>query len=812
MTRAQDALARQAQDPDDPDACYVRGRILLTRAYARSLHGDAAAADDLLEQAGALADIGPHAGLQILVAVQRSAVHGRAGRWREVIDVLDAVDPQDPQATPRACCLVHLNRGLAQQLLGQYVQARQSLDAAVVAASSPDLADLRAAALHNRGRLSWLVGDLPTALRLMSQAREADPEFSQAVLLLDHVRVLADAGLVDEAQTLLNQASDDARRHRLAHESGECALEAARLAIVRGEYAQARAHAHRARTAFARIGAETWVTHAAVLGMEADVAAGQRVRQVARHSSAMLAQAARLGAMRAETALVAAEANAVLGGLDVARQQLRSVSRLQLPFVTRLHVDLVRATIADREDDPRVARRHLATAARRLSFEQARHAGIDSRTALALHTRRLAALDVTLALRAGAPAQVHLATERWRAASHRLPAVTAPADDELTQLLTSLREARSHAGTARTPAERRAQTARMRDIERRIARRDWELSDHRGDVGPAGLPGARVLPYAALSRQLQARGTGLASFFVAEGRLRALRVDDSGGAVLDLAPQGEVESLVSRLLSELVTVGRVVGLPVHDTLVRALRHTCARLDALLAPAIPAQERILVLPSRLLAAIPWRLLPSVANRPLVCAMSATSWAAQPTPRAGALTVGVVSGPGLDRAAPEARSVADIWHAPSPQSRGLDLANALRDNTIVHIAAHGTHHDESPLFSSVLLQDGPVFAHDFQRVGVGAHHVVLSSCDVGRTTMRLGDEPLGLTAALLATGVRSVVAATAPVHDEQAEALMAAYHRGLAQGLDAAAALAHASEGLEDAALFCTYGADWGVTSA
>ena len=107
----------------------------------------------------------------------------------------------------------------------------------------------------------------------------------------------------------------------------------------------------------------------------------------------------------------------------------------------------------------------------------------------------------------------------------------------------------------------------------------------------------------------------------------------------------------------------------------------------------------------------------------------------------------------------------------------------------------------------MGDGPVFAHEFQRTGVGAEHVVLSSCEVGRTHVRAGDEALGLTASLLATGVRTVVAAVGPVGDEDAHAVMTAYHRVLAQGLDAAEALEIASAGVEEGRLFCAYGADW-----
>ena len=144
----------------------------------------------------------------------------------------------------------------------------------------------------------------------------------------------------------------------------------------------------------------------------------------------------------------------------------------------------------------------------------------------------------------------------------------------------------------------------------------------------------------------------------------------------------------------------------------------------------------------------------------------------------------------------------------------LVDAMATTDVVHVAAHGTHHEESPLFSSVRLHDGPVFAHELHRRGVAAQHVVLASCDVGSARLRPGDEALGLTAALLASGVRSVLAAVAPVRDDVTHELVRRHHTGLRQGLDAAAALEAATAGLPEGRLFAVYGADWsaGTTSA
>ena len=123
-------------------------------------------------------------------------------------------------------------------------------------------------------------------------------------------------------------------------------------------------------------------------------------------------------------------------------------------------------------------------------------------------------------------------------------------------------------------------------------------------------------------------------------------------------------------------------------------------------------------------------------------------------------------------------------------GVDLpVRAIREHTVVHLAAHGTHRAQSPLFSSIRLHDGPLFAHELG-LAAGAALVVLSACEVGSTTMREGDEPLGFTAALLQAGVATVLASVARVGDDTAHDVMVEVHRDLAAGVSPASALAGA----------------------
>ena len=114
------------------------------------------------------------------------------------------------------------------------------------------------------------------------------------------------------------------------------------------------------------------------------------------------------------------------------------------------------------------------------------------------------------------------------------------------------------------------------------------------------------------------------------------------------------------------------------------------------------------------------------------------------------------------------------------------------SLAHLAAHGHHDRENFLFSRLDLADGPLMAYDIQQLTAAPRHVVLSSCDVGRTVVRPGEEILGFTAALLYTGTATVTSSVTRVGDDDAAVgMMVAYHRLLAAGTRPAEALAEAA---------------------
>jgi len=158
-------------------------------------------------------------------------------------------------------------------------------------------------------------------------------------------------------------------------------------------------------------------------------------------------------------------------------------------------------------------------------------------------------------------------------------------------------------------------------------------------------------------------------------------------------------------------------------------------------------------------------------------------------------------GLALAEQEAIDVAALWPGGTaivgPDATVARTADLLGSPGVVHLAAHGRHEAENPLFSSVRMADGPLFAHELDAAGRPPYLVLLSACEVGRASVRAGGEALGLASVLLRTGVGCVVAAIAPLPDDVALGVMTRTHELLRGGLPVAHALVAAATEHTDA---------------
>lgn len=276
----------------------------------------------------------------------------------------------------------------------------------------------------------------------------------------------------------------------------------------------------------------------------------------------------------------------------------------------------------------------------------------------------------------------------------------------------------------------------------------------------------------------------------------------------DLADQLFVHELAMRARADLRMLSTLHLGALQAAVRGSLKATMRELDDLLIrPWARRADGLVLIPCLDVVGLPWAVAPSLTGVPLTISRSLHAYAARTGTTDAPEHVHVSLGPQLERGPAEAEGVANAWpgvpvevNAPS---HGPGLVAALGRPGIVHVTAHGHHEPQSPLFSRVELDDGPLFAHELQAHGIQAEHVVLGACEVGIPTVRPGEEHLGLAASLLSLGAASVVGAVAPIPDDEAAEVLTAHHRHLAAGrpTDAALALAIAASSPAAAAFHC-----------
>jgi CHAT domain-containing protein len=87
------------------------------------------------------------------------------------------------------------------------------------------------------------------------------------------------------------------------------------------------------------------------------------------------------------------------------------------------------------------------------------------------------------------------------------------------------------------------------------------------------------------------------------------------------------------------------------------------------------------------------------------------------------------------------------------------------------------------------------------------VVLSACELGRASVRSGEEAVGMTAAWLHAGARSVLSSPVVIADDVACEALAHWHALVGKGQSPADALAEVSAAADDVVPLLTFGAGW-----
>jgi tetratricopeptide (TPR) repeat protein len=677
-----------------------------------------------------------------------------------------------------------------------------------------------AEATVNRGLVALRLGDLPEALACFDEAAERFGRLgaSEPDLSMHRCAALTAAGLARDAM----QEADDAishldRIHGRPTKRAELLLTAASCALAAGQPGTALARAAEARQMFDRQGRQWWRAHAELARVSAAVRAGPVTAALLRDAQRCVRELSELGSPDQPLARLATGRVALaLGRTAVASEHLAAaaVGRRHGPALSRGVAWLAEALRAEAVGDPQ----RLMYACRRgldvIDEYRSMLGSSELRAQTTAHGAELANLGQRHALRLGRPRLMLAWSERWRAVALSVPPVRPHGDERWQADLAAMRDVGSRLSRASSMGLRtaslnyeqqrleravRATALRTLGTGRRNAARSSisgfdvpgllaELGDDRlleivdigGELNVLVCGSGKVRRFAAGTAEQATRDVRFARFM-----LRRLAYGPS------VPPSGEVRDRLTRMGGALERV--LLG--------EAGEHL-------------GDGDVVVVPPGQLQAVPWGLLPRLRSRALSVAPSAASWlrarrasadiqAAAAVQNAAASPVVLIRGPGLASRGTEVPQLAADYSGAVVLSDGTATAarvlSAIDGARLVHIAAHGTFRADSPLFSALQLDDGPLTVYDLERLRRGPHHLVLSSCDSGVVAPAGADEVLGLASSLIPLGTAGIVASVVPVNDVAVVPLMVALHRELRGGASLAEAVRDARRASESDAI-------------
>ena len=825
--RAVDAAGR-AGDVDLESEC----RVSLSSALA--LAGEGAQALATLDGASP----GPRGAA--LVATQRAAILTMLGRYDEALGQLDRVVRTLRRTGDRLLESRALTtRGVLHVYAGRFHRAETDL--ARAERLSAGLGNMVEAAdhCHNRGFAAARRGDLPTALALFDRAerRKADAGVPLGKFSIDRAEALLAAGLVGEARALLERALSAMLAGGGRFDRAEGLLLLADTTYLAGDLDASRRLAGEAAGLFADQDRHGWHALATAAAGRAALRSGAASPAVAEAASQAAAALDRLGL--ASRALAAHSVAGKLwlatgpGGGRRAEVQLSQAAsgRRRGPAAGRAVAWDAEAVRRLAGGDRRGALAALRAAVAVVDAQQAGLAATELRAHISLHADGSAALGLRLALQSGRPRQILGWMERRRANSLRSWPLRPPPDPVLAKDLAELRHLTAEVTTIATSGgDPRPVARRAARLERAVRERAWRhgaasstgasSAGASSTVASSTVASSTVGPGLAFARLVAALGDwALVELADCDGELHAVVVAGGRCSHRRLGPSaavsGELEHLRFALRRGAYGLGGAQPQAAGPGPPDPVRRAAAGLDQrLLAPlrSLIGGRPVVVVPTGVLHATPWSVLPTLAGRPLTVAPSAHAWLrAAESPRREGPLLGV-AGPGLRAATDEVTALRGIHPtAEILTGRGATVAavlGGLGTAAVASIAAHAVLNADNGLWSALQLADGSLTVYELEGLARAPGLVILSACQSGLATVRSGDELLGLTAALLALGTRTVIASVLPVDDRATAPLVLALHTRLAAGAPPAQALAEAQTGAVDtvvAASFVCFGA-------
>jgi tetratricopeptide (TPR) repeat protein len=772
---------------------HVLADVLMTRAVVNQELGNLAGAQRDLDSAGPL--VAPDRAAEL--TFQRAVLYQNLGRLSPA-----AAGYRDLLAgpgTPERLRMVAANNlAMIDAQHGRHTDALRLLELAGRLAPRVGPAHV-AMVSETRAWVTVHAGRLAEGIRLFEEAARAHEAAGLPLgeHYVEYADALMDLRLIPEAGHAARAAAEEFRLNGVPLMGAEAELRVAQLALLSGDAEEAEAASSAAAASFDRQGRRVWKARAALVRAEArlcaDTATAADLRDARRVCRTLEDQGTFSYAVPAYdiAGRIAARLGRRRDAVTLLRRAVELARRSPVLVRTRGSVAGALAAALVRDDAAVLAycRRGLGDLARHRSALPS----MELRALASGHGEELGRLGLDVVVRGGSAVRALDWMERTRAAA--LLAVEPPGGTDVEDL-EALRSIHAELDTLatgdRTVGVPAPLLARQKVIEDRIRRASW-----RRRTGEQAVT-ATVRP--ARLRALLA-GRALVEYAVLDGRLVAVVLEPRRSRLVTLGGSAAVLDQVRALFFAL----RRMTQPLPGSSLAAARLSAdlrvRKLRSLLLEplAVSDDAELVVVPVGHLHGIPWSAL---RDAPVSLAPSAALWAR--TQEAALRHRGpghsvLVEGPSLPGASMEVRRLSGLHGGAMvlspPDSTAQEVLRRLDGADLVHLACHGWLRSDNPLFSSLVLSDGPLTVQELQTSGVAPHRLVLASCQSGADVSYAGDEVVGFISSLLARGTAGVVASVAAVPDVAAVDLMYALHEQLAKGSTLAHALFAARDGLD-----------------
>jgi len=646
-----------------------------------------------------------------------------------------------------------------------------------------------ASARQERGVTAHARGDLPTALTHLDHAQALFDQLGIFVadLFVNKCTVLLAAGLARDALHEVNAAVARIERdHGSTMRRAELLYSAALAAAATGDLGLAQDRSAEALRLFRRQQRPWWAARAELVLLHCRFAEGEdRSAALLRAASRVTTRLDELDPVRAVDAhLLAGRIALARGKRGEAARHLRIAAdaRRRGQLRTRSVGWLAQATWCEAEGRWRGMLAACDRGLAQLDLQLRTLGATELRTLATANGARLAEMALRHAVRREDPRLMLEWSERWRGTVLRLTPVRPPADSDLVADLAALRNVATRLESA---LDSRAAAPALERERRRL-----EAAVRQRVLHTPAVEAGEAESFSAADLLDQLGDTDL---------VELTEVDDQRYAVvatagrLHLVHVGPVQAATHTLAHALFALRREgAG---RGTYRLDLTEIGRRLEvSLLGESVRLLRGgpVVVVPTGKLHAVPWGLMPSLRDRPTAVTPSASAWLrARRAVRPEEDRVVLVGGPRLVTGDAEVRHLVAQYPDAVVLADGAATAErvmaAMDGAWLVHMAAHGTFRGDSPLFSAIELDDGPLTVYDLERLKQAPYRIVLSSCSSAVGVAVGADELLGLVSALISLGSAGVVASVVPVNDPATVPLMTALHEHLRAGADLAQAL-------------------------